>query len=327
MLSLKAENVYDVAEPLHLCSQLIGLTSFTIKRKNQEIKASVALYNYSCLIVSTVFTALFTSMFILNNEYMWKINRAYISEVFEKSIFCGLISFFLCLIPTNLWLFASRECIAHTLTLLVEVDDELQRMKVPINFRKHKKVILFFVYLTTTATALSTIYVIFIGKDKNMIAMDVSLLISMNYCMAWNIFVIFHFTFIMCAVKLRYENINSYLNANFLSPKVAINKNGNEILNKIASLHDKLVDVTNCINRCYGFPVSFLLFSFWNYYIFFNFQRPSSNWRKFSEIVFNFSANKRYLCASMHIVGGLFTVQSFIATHISDISRKKRFDS
>lgn len=34
MLSLKADSVYDVVKPLHICSQLIDLTSFSIVKSD-----------------------------------------------------------------------------------------------------------------------------------------------------------------------------------------------------------------------------------------------------------------------------------------------------
>lgn len=60
----------------------------------------------------------------------------------------------------------------------------------------------------------------------------------------------------MMAVKRRYQKINWFLKHKFWSLFSANVDGGNEALNAVASLHDKLVDVSESLNLCYGFPVS-----------------------------------------------------------------------
>lgn len=262
MFSLNAKNIYDVVEPLHLCSQLLGLTSFSIGKGKDIYVAKLKLYNVLCLAITTGLISLFTSMFILFNAELWQINRVYMSEVFENSMFCVLLSFFFCLIPVNLWFYSARKQFAILLNLLVEVDEELQKMEKPINLRKHKKVVLFFVLSTKILSFIAIMLSYWIGRNTDLFSMNIALLIAMNFSIVWNMFVIFQFTFTLWAVKLRYENVNTCLMDNFLSIKTQSAEDGNDKLKMIASVHDKLVDVSESINRCYGFPVRLLKVDF-----------------------------------------------------------------
>lgn len=76
--------------------------------------------------------------------------------------------------------------------------------------------------------------------------------------MEQSVFLNFQFIFVMLAVKLRYKLINSFLEEKFLTLPIKDVKDGNQKLNAAALIHDKLVDITNIINRCYGVPVSIL---------------------------------------------------------------------
>lgn len=90
------------------------------------------------------------------------------------------------------------------------------------------------------------------------------------------------------AVKLRYHKINVHLRDNFLT---TVNKNwSNQNLNRIAILHNKLVDVSELVNRWYEKSVSdstrllFYLIAKWNFYAAHDYDR---NWFR--------------LCYSVHI--------------------------
>lgn len=255
MLSLKADDIYDVAKPLHICSQLIGITSFNITRQSEIFVDSVTWRNILCIAASTVWSATVALIFIFNMNMMWEIKALSLSAIFVNSMFCVLLAFLTITILSNWWIFTTRKYFTRTLNLLMQVDEELERMKVPINLRKHKKIVVIFIVFAMTGATMSLLFTKFIGIDLYFYKIDCVFLMTMFICMETNLFFVYHFTFFMWAVKLRYQNINFFLKENFLTSPNGDVKDRIGKLNAAALLHDKLVDVSECINRCYGVPV------------------------------------------------------------------------
>lgn len=255
MSLFKADDIYDVAYPLHACSQLIGLTAFWITRKSGVFVPSINLYNVFCIVVATLAGFMITYMLIFEIDELIVINSVTVSVVYEKSMFCVILGFIATTLLANWWTFASKLPFARVLNLLYEVDEELARMKFPVNLKRHKKVILFFVTLTKSLAVLSLSMTSLIGETTNLFHVNFMFMISMYFVVQTNVFFVFQFTFLMWAIKLRYQKINLFLAENFLASEDGLIKDGNGKLNKAALLHDKLVDASECINRCYGVPV------------------------------------------------------------------------
>lgn len=92
-----------------------------------------------------------------------------------------------------------------------------------------------------------------VGKTTDQFRINLFHIIPMYFGVETNVLFVFQFTFWIWALKLRNHKINVHLRDNFS------HVNGNrssENLNRIAILHDKLVDVSELINRCYGMLVS-----------------------------------------------------------------------
>lgn len=255
MFLLKADNIYDVIKPLHYFSQTTGLTSFSIQRRNGSFVGFLRWFNVLFITLSTIWIIFVMFFFMSDQAKMWKINRAYISEVFQNSMFCVLLAFLTTSILFNWWTFGAKHHFSRALNLLCEVDEKLLELKVPVGLRKHKIVILIFSIVVKSFTTASLYATREIGNHSEMYKVNIMLLISMYLCVEMAIFAIYHYTFWMWAVKIRYQKINLCLEENFLKSSDHDMKEGNEILRKAAVLHDKLVDVSECINRCYGVPV------------------------------------------------------------------------
>lgn len=249
------ENVYDVAKPIHVWSQLIGLTSFSIRKENQTFKAHSTPFNVFCITVSTVCGTATAALFLFNFENRWNSSLVSISEVYTKSMFFVVLTFVVVSAVNNWWTFLARKRFANTLNLLHEVDEELMRLKLPVNFKRQKQIALLFVASVNLLTIVLMLVAELIRKKQKdrprNLFLHVSLIMTVQQC----IFIYFHFFFQMLAVKQRYQKINLFLRQNFL---VSIRTNVERVnvaLNTTASLHDKLVDVSESINRCYGIPV------------------------------------------------------------------------
>lgn len=131
-----AENVYDVAKPVHIWSHLLGLTAFSIKRNKQIFKAHTTVIDSICIIVSTVWGLVICVLFLLSFENVWNASMISISDVYMKSMFLVALSFVIVAMMTNWWTFLSRKHFATTLNLLSDVDEELARLKVPVDLNR-----------------------------------------------------------------------------------------------------------------------------------------------------------------------------------------------
>lgn len=163
MFSLSAQNAYDVVRPLHICSQMIGITSFELSERNNVFVDSVRWRDILCIAVSTVWSASVAFMFIFNVDKMWEIKLYSLSAVFERSMFCVVLAFLAITVLSNWWTFAARHHFSRIFNLLVEIDEELSRIHEPINFRKHKKSIIIFIGITMTLACFSIALTRFVG--------------------------------------------------------------------------------------------------------------------------------------------------------------------
>lgn len=255
MFLFKADNIYDVVKPLHYFSQSAGLTSFTIKRRYGVFIGSAEWFNIVLLILISIYTLFIMAIFVSDVNSFWLVNHVHISEVFENSMFCVILSMLTTSIIFNWWTFGTRIYFARALNLLFEVDQKLLELKVPINLRQHRKVLLIFA-ISVKSFSLTSIFVTrVVGRYSEMFQINLLLLISLYLCIEMAIFGFHQFTFWMWALKLRYQKINLFLEENFINFEFHNVKEGNEKLCHAAQLHDKLVDVSECINRCYGVPV------------------------------------------------------------------------
>lgn len=197
------------------------------------------------------------SIFVADSGKVWTVNRVHISEVFENSMFCVLLSFLMTSVLFSWWTFGMRKHFARVLNLLLKVDQILLEMEISIDLKRHKKAILFFAVFVKSFTIVSIYATYAVGVYSDIYKVHLLLLIAMFLCVEMAIFAIYHYTFWIWALQIRYEKVNLYLKENFLKSANDNVKKGNEKLCRSALVHDKLVDVSEGINRCYGVPVAF----------------------------------------------------------------------
>lgn len=253
MFSFGAENIYEVAKPIHIWSQLLGLTSFAIRKRKNVFEAYTTVFSLICLTISTIWSLTVATSFLVSFENMWNVDLMPKSEVYSQSLFMVVVAFVFISIVTNWWTFLARKHFATALSLLQEVDEEFKRLKVSVNLKRQKKFVLLFVLsikVITVGLMGLAFYVIREKKSRTPKSfVFISLWITAQQC----ILVIFQFIFQVLAVKKRYQRINLLLKE--ISFVKDVNYT-NHVINSLASMHDKLVDVSESINRSYGFPVS-----------------------------------------------------------------------
>ena len=253
MFSLKAESFYESSKPLHFFSQLIGLCSFTVQKDKEIFKVIVTNFNILCLVSSTSLL-LFTSIIAVSSLHKFSddIEKLNTSDVFETSTIFNYLVFLFVAIASNWWIFFSRKSFGSIAKLFSEIDNELNKMKLEINFSTHKKRVWSAVLCSKIFTVIEVLNMLFYTSGENF-TFVFAMVVGFSILAEFNYFLVSNFFFMMYAVKLRYEKINFFLSEKFLSSK---NFDGQiNDLNIVAKLHDKLVDVSELINKCYGLPV------------------------------------------------------------------------
>lgn len=259
MFSLKANNIYDTAKPLHFCSRMFGLTAFSVRLENhnQLMKASVSLWDICSVVLSTVCSLIFHAMFISIQQEIVASQEIWISEIFITGMVFVTFNYAIISVISIWWTVFLRKSFSELLNTVLEVDLSLQRIKHPLNFSEHKKKVLIFILMIKVLTAgIICAMISYMRSDLSLTYIICSFLII--FYGEINILIIFHFMFWIWALKLRYKQINLYLSAKYLNDNEDASQEV-ERLNTAAIIHDRLVDACGIINRCYGVPVSKIL--------------------------------------------------------------------
>lgn len=244
------ENINTVFRPLHLYSRLFGLTAFSIKMKNDVFVQQTNSFNIFCFTFSTFWNFAMTAIYITHFNNMYD-PILLSSEVFETTMFLLSALFLVITIVINWWSFLSQKYFPGILNSLLEVDKILADIGSPVNVKQHKQKMIFTVIFVNVFIVCAT-YLLDSGKMKENCSINYLISITTFMYLGLNVVVIFHYIFWIWSIKLRYQKINSYLIKNLLSPiKHGINLN----IIISAKLHEKLVDASESINRCYGVPV------------------------------------------------------------------------
>lgn len=258
MFTLKVRDIYDVLKPLHLPSQYFGISSFEIKRENEVFSVSIKFFNVFCILFATVgniictFTCASraTSLNGLKNE-----NQFHLSEVYQKSMCCILFAFLTLSTIGNWWILSTRKYFCRSLNLLTKIDQELEKLEYPMNFKFQKLAVVSVIastfMLTTVIITLSNIVQGILSDTK----MGFITVISFSICIQRFVLVNCQIICWIWLIKMRFKRLNDLLKKEFPLIENKDPKNGNFLLNKTAELHGKLVDVCDCFNKCYGFPV------------------------------------------------------------------------
>lgn len=258
MFSLKAHNFYDVSKLIHSCSKLLGLTSFSIKTKGNVFEASTNLFNAFCIAFSTLTNLIFIFKFVSKQDNFWVRSKVEASELSRNIMIWVVLSFLIVSTLVNWWTFVSQKHFPSFLNLLVEVDEELARINLPVNLSRHKRIIFLTIAMYFVSSSICMCLTASVGRGHDYYQLNFFFIFTVSCSMIQNMFLIFQFTFLLLAVKLRYKKINSFLKTSFLDSWTTNLQEGNDKLCVAAKLHDKLVDVSDLINRCYAVPVSYL---------------------------------------------------------------------
>lgn len=264
MLSLKACDIYDVVEPIHAISKLFGISSFSIEKQTGFFIDSITVYNVISIAFATLWNIICTVMcaFGASNLSGLKSGQEFhLSEVYHKSMCCVLFAFLTLSTIGNWWIFATRKHFCQSLNLLLEVDKELKSLGLSVNLTKHKRIVIFMTALTFTLTTFVIIISNHVQNNLHHMSNGIFVVITFTICVERWLLVNTQLIFWMWMVKLRSESLNLFLKNEFLEPGKEFSETGNLKLTQAAELQRKIVEVSECINECYGFPVSLKILS------------------------------------------------------------------
>lgn len=249
-------DTYTVAKPFHKVSKVLGLTSFTITSNKGKFVVSTNVFDIFCILSSTLCciggSFYFHDFMFSAREWFAKYD---ISSTVEKSSLVLTIFYVHSMICVNWWIFCSRHVFAKIFNALSEVDEKLKAMSAADNSAKHRRIVVFILFLATIpvmyhiAVSLAMVLIM----DNRWVA---TIVFAMWIYMTSISYAVFQFAFFMWQVKIRYQRINLYV-ANL---QYAISFGQARVYDPLkvaAKVHDKLVDISQMINRCYGFPVSY----------------------------------------------------------------------
>lgn len=254
MFALDADNIYDIVRPLHLSSQLVGLTSFSIIKDNNQVHtAFVSVRNVLCIILSTVWN-FFVIYKYLFTQSVWEFNREYLSSFFENVSKIALSCDVVILIFVNWWLCFRRNEILVILDKFNNIDQSLGKLNVFINHRKQKQFVTIFVMSLITMIFCGSLALLYASIVSNVYSYSLILFFADLHSLISSTLLSSQFIFLMLGIKIRYQSINEYLMRDMLESQINVRKP--EAYNEITTLHDKLLDATEQISFCYGVPVS-----------------------------------------------------------------------
>lgn len=256
MFSFEASNVYEAGKPLHKFSGFLGLTSFTLKQRDGIFIAQKTIFSYACVILYSVWSATFIIFFMMIDlREIWGQDDIFISEIQEKTIIFTIATSLLISATINWWMFLNRNKFPRIFKLLLNIDEELVKLNVALDHKTHKKRVIFSIAIVQCLTLLFVFLSHLNASRRDDYHTDGYSLFSMCYFIEFQAFIFLQFIFLIWTVKLRLEKLNIFLRKSLskVLTESAIDENIN--LNQVAKLHDKLVDVSEAINRCYGFPV------------------------------------------------------------------------
>lgn len=252
MLATRAVNIYGVISPIHSCSKVIGLTSFSIRKDNhQNYEGFVSFYNVLCIIIATTWSFFVVAKYVFAAE-MWEMNREYLSTFLEGCTTIVVSSDIVISIFVNWWLFLMRDKLIAILDLIREIDEGLMKLNVPVDHAKHRKLSIIYLTALKTSNVLAVLTLYCASRLGNVFKTSVLLICADYYSTEFFTTLYSQFILFMLMVKIRYQHINDYLLSNLRQRK------GLKItdVNKVAMLHNKLVDLVEQLSFCYAVPVS-----------------------------------------------------------------------
>lgn len=257
----KTLNIYDVVGPIHFCSKVIGLTSFSIRTDNhRNYEGFVSFSNVLCIIIATTWSFFVVAKYLFATE-MWAMNREYLSTFYESCTTVVVSTDVIISIFVNWWLFSVRDRLISALDLIKEIDESLMRLDVPVNHPKHRRILIIIMTVLNAVNVCAAALLYCTTLLGDVLRSSTLLVVADFLSCEFFTMLCTQFVLFMLVVKIRYQHINEYLLRHLRKKSKAIGEGSVtsydvHSLSKIAILHNKLVDLVEHLSYCYAVPVS-----------------------------------------------------------------------
>lgn len=254
---MRSSSIYDVVKPIHLCSLLIGLTAFSIKRNSSRRYQIFLWWCTICWIAMLSIWQIYIIYVMFWSKTFWEpLDRSYMSEFLEKCFLVFMSVNSATALGSIWWMFAQKSEFLGVFEKIQGVEKILEDLNEKVNHAKHVKVI---VIILTALKAVNIAVVVSIriavSLTHNYVT-DVSGSINEFFCIELICLLPLQFAFFMWTVGHRFGKINNFLTTvhreSFLQDST---RNNSKLLKAIPTLYDKLVDIVGKLNFCYSFIV------------------------------------------------------------------------
>lgn len=252
MSVLKVGNVLSVMKPLQFLSQMFGLTSFSIQSdKTHGYRCNVSTFNVVILVLSTCWYIHGIYFVTAAKEFYETDGDNGLSRFIGSCVSVILDANCVTMIFSIWWFFIIKSKFVPIFNGFDEVDDVLKSLGSQVDHAKHRRylcyTLAFLNIFLTTVTISAYLSAYFNNFYKPSIFTSIAEFIAFQYIYL----LLVHFNFFMLSVRGRYQHINGLLKNAAKNENIDI-----EFYQKLAILHDKLVDISEKVNFCFGIPVS-----------------------------------------------------------------------
>lgn len=244
MFSFEAENIFHVLKPIHFCSKVTGLTSFSIKKDcNHRYRSFVSLYNVFC-VFAMAFLNVFgiSSLFAANSNFA--LDPVMLTSFFERCLLIVVCFDFVIIIGINWWFLLVQDKVVELLDEIRLVDEALMETNIHINHSLHRKIVLCTLIASKLANISGSTIAFINAQFTNIYTTNLTLSIIDYVGKDYVIMFCLQCMFLLLGIRLRYQKINFALKQ--LQSRKLQSFDGN--CQRLADVHDKLVDSTLLTN-------------------------------------------------------------------------------
>lgn len=260
MLELfRAENIFDVARPLHQFSRVFGLTAFAIdENEGRSWKARVTVLNIILVLLLSAYLLTLSVFFVINFDELMNMEGIFVTNVIRIATILVTEVFIFTVMMISITTIITRHSIVKIFNIIAEFDRELFNLGVEQNHKKHK--ILVFTLMTgwTLLTSFALIGSVALHNLHGGFSMNIILFLSLAACINFIFAFEFQFILVLWSIKVRFREVNRFLCKSFNSNSANCDdylKIKNLIM--AARLHEMLVNATEAVSEGFGVAVSF----------------------------------------------------------------------
>jgi hypothetical protein len=257
---LRAENIFDVARPLHRISRCFGLTAFAIHKNEGRVwKARITLLNFIGVLVLSAYLLSLSVYFVIHFDKLMFFDelKIKITKVIRIATILVTVTFILTTAIISVITLITRHSIVRVFNIIAEFDEEILNLGIRHNHKKDKILVISIFAGWTLFSSSAIITSIYLNKLFDGFHVDPILFLSIVFCINSVLLFEFQFISVLVSIKVRFRELNRFLWLNFNSTSpYQDDRTKIKILNMTARLHEMLVFASEAVNEGFGVAVS-----------------------------------------------------------------------